>query len=264
MPIGPDIEQRGHITGFREEISKAAESSEDEFFRWFDAAGSAEESFIRGEWDFALHIAGKIAPWLKKPEDKITLEIGYGGGRILSAGARAFKKAVGVDIHNFHDFVTKALAARGLSNLDLLGTDGATIPCPDQSIDVVYSFIVMQHMERIAIWQSYVRETYRVLQPGGLAMLYFGRWAPLTLGRERPWAYWAERFCERFFLPAGYKEIPAHVNDTNLIVTLPYARGFARSLGFEVLGTTVSRRRVPDGLAILGSQHGLILQKPRL
>ena len=263
MPIGPDIERRGHITGFREEISKAAESSEDEFFRWFDAAGSAEESFIRGEWDFALHVAGKIAPWIETPEKKTILEIGYGGGRILSAAARAFQKAVGVDIHGHHEFVAKALAERGMKNLELLATDGSSIACPDSSIDVVYSFIVMQHMERIAIWQSYLRETYRIMKPGGVAMLYFGRWAPLTLGKRRPFAYWAERFCERFFLPKGYKELPAHVNDTNLIVTLPYAKNFARSLGFEVLGVTVSRRRVPDGLSILGSQHGLILSKPK-
>lgn len=262
MPIGPNIEQRGHITGFRDEISKAASRSEDEFFKWFDAAGSVDESFIRGEWDFALHIAGQIAPWMEKPEEKTILEIGYGGGRILSAAARAFRRAVGVDIHNHHEFVAKVLQARGMANIELLGTDGSAIPCPDNSIDVVYSFIVMQHMERIAIWQSYLRETFRVLRPGGLAMLYFGRWAPLSLGRERPLAYLAERFCERFFLRQGYKEIPAHVNDTNLIITLPFAEKFARSLGFVPLRKTVSHRRVPDGLSIFGSQHGLLLRKP--
>jgi len=262
MPIGKDIEQRGHITGFREEISRAAESSRDEFFRWFDAAGTIEESFIRGQWDFSLHVARRIAPLLSKPEQKTVLEIGYGGGRILAAAARAFGKAVGVDIHNFHAFAQEALNDRGVKNIELLGTDGTTLPVGDGSVDVVYSFIVLQHVEKIAIWNAYVRETARVLRPGGVAMLYFGRWAPLSLGRNRPFAYAAERICERFFLAQGYKEIPARVNDTNLLVTLPYAKNFARSLGLEIHGTFVSRRRVPDELHVFGSQHGLLLRKP--
>ncbi len=263
MPIGDKIEDRGHITGFREEIEKAAGRSADDFFTWFDAAADADASFIRGEWDFALHIANKIAPYVKEPEKKTILEIGYGGGRILAAAARSFGKAVGVDIHPNQALVDQELKKRGANNFQLFTADGTTLPCPDSSIDVVYTFIVLQHVERIAIWRAYFEETWRVLRPGGVAMLYFGRWAPFSLGRERPLAYWAERMGERFFLTKGYLEKPAHVNDTNLLVTVPYAKGYAKRLGFQVKSATVSRRRVPDGLAAYGSQHGLLLVKPR-
>jgi len=263
MPIGDKIEDRGHITGFREEIEKAAGRSADDFFTWFDAAADVDASFVRGEWDFALHIARVIAPYLSEPEKKTVLEIGYGGGRILAAAARSFGKAVGVDIHPNSGIVEQELKARGVTNFQLFTTDGTTLPCPENSIDVVYTFIVLQHVERIAIWRSYVEETWRVLQPGGVAMLYFGRWAPFSLGRVRPLAYWAERLAERLFLTKGYLEKPAHVNDTNLLVTLSYAKTFARTLGFEVKAVTASRRRVPDGLAAYGSQHGLLLVKPR-
>ena len=51
----------------------------------------------------------------------------------------------------------------------------------------------------------------------------------------------------------------AHAEET---VTLPFAKKFARQLGFQVKGVTVSRRRVPDGIAAYGSQHGLLLIKP--
>ena len=255
------IETRGHITGFREEIGRAAGTSRDSFFTWFDSAGDAEASFIRGQWDFTIHIAPHLARVVGNPECKTVLEIGYGGGRILAAASRAFAGAFGVDIHNRQDVVEAELKSRGLSNFKLLGGDGSHVPCEDASIDAIYSFIVLQHVERIAIWQSYLRECYRVLRPGGAAILYFGRWAPLSLNRARPWAYRLELLLESFFLPAGYRELPAVVNDTNLHVRLGYAKKYARETGFRILGTTVSRKRVPDGLRLFGSQHGLLLQK---
>ncbi len=48
MAIGKVIEKRGHIIGFREEISKAASSSEDEFFTWFDSTKDKDSAFVRG------------------------------------------------------------------------------------------------------------------------------------------------------------------------------------------------------------------------
>ena len=255
------IEMCDHVKGFREEIAKAAGETKDSFFTWFDAARDVEASFVRGTWDFALHIVPFIAPHVQCPEEKTVLEIGYGGGRILAAASRSFAMSVGVDIHDRHEIVAAELRARGIENFRLLQCDGMTLPCPDSSIDVAYSFIVFQHLGRIAIWDSYVRECHRVLKPGGVAMLYFGRWAPLSLNRARPWAYWAERFLERLFLPSGFRELPARVNDTNLLVTLARARKRGRDAGFYVCATAVSRKRVPDGLLLFGSQHGLLLKK---
>jgi len=261
MAIGSKIETRGHIVGFREEIQAASGKSADDFFTWFDSAADADASFVRGQWDFSLHIAPFIAKYVPQPETKTILEIGYGGGRILAAAARSFRGAVGVDIHDEGERVKEELAARGVRNIELFKCDGATWPCPDGSVDAVYTFIVLQHVEKIAIWKSCIQETVRVLKPGGVAMLYFGRWAPVSLNRPLPLAYWAERLTERFFLPQGYKELQAHVNDTNLHVTLSFARKELREAGFRVLDTTVSRKKVPDGLHQFGSQHGLLVQK---
>ena len=200
MKTDRNIETRGHITGFREEIAKAAAETKDSFFTWFDAARDVEASFVRGAWDFAMHIVPFIAPHVPRPEEKTILEIGYGGGRILAAASRAFARSIGADIHDRHELVSEELRKRDIENFTLLQCDGMTLPCADSSIDVAYSFIVFQHLERIAILQSYVRECYRILRPGGVSMLYFGRWAPLSLNRARPWAYQVECFLERFFL----------------------------------------------------------------
>ena len=261
MASGKEIETRGHITGFREEIAKAAAEDDDLFFTWFDTARNVDASFVRGEWDFALHIIPLISEHICKPEEKVVLEIGYGGGRILAAASRAFSRVIGVDIHDRHERVGAEFRLRGIGNFRLMQCDGSTLPCPDASIDVAYSFIVFQHLERMAVWQSYIRECHRVLKPGGVAMLYFGRWAPLSLNRPRPWAYCVERIFERFLLPRGFREMPACVNDTNLVVTLPYATEICRKAGFKVCRATVSRKRVPDGLSLYGSQHGLLLKK---
>ena len=36
MGIGQQIEKRGHIVGFKEEINKSKQISKDSFFVWFD------------------------------------------------------------------------------------------------------------------------------------------------------------------------------------------------------------------------------------
>lgn len=251
----------GHIEGFREEIARAAGDSPESFFNWFDSSGGIDASFVRGEWDFALHFAPHFARHIRTPEEKTILEIGYGGGRILAAASRAFGRSIGVDIHDRQDLVADALRRRGIANFSLQASDGTRLPCPDGSVDAVYSFIVFQHLERIAIWNSYIRESHRVLKPGGVALLYFGRWAPLSLNRSRPWAYFAERLLEPVFLPGGFRELPAKVNDTNLLVSLSYARRQCRQAGFRIRKTLVSRKRVPDGLNLFGSQHGLLVEK---
>lgn len=99
MATGKEIERRGHVVGFREEISKSAASTDDEFFTWFDSAKDKDAAFVRGSWDFMAHIALPSSKFLSTPEEKVALEIGYGGGRILAAASRCFKSVIGVDIH---------------------------------------------------------------------------------------------------------------------------------------------------------------------
>ena len=57
MGIGEKIYTDSHITGFKEEIAKAAQQPDDQFFTWFNSAANRDAAFVRGQWDFALHIA---------------------------------------------------------------------------------------------------------------------------------------------------------------------------------------------------------------
>lgn len=261
MAVGKEIETRGHIVGFREEIARAASGSDDEFFTWFDSARDKEAAFIRGSWDFMVHIARPAAPFLRRPETLTALEIGYGGGRILAAASRCFSHVTGVDIHAHASRVTRELEQRGVRNVTLLTTDGRTLGVEDGSRDVVYSFIVLQHVEKYAIFRNYLQETRRVLRPGGLAVLYFGRNARWSEHRRSPARYVLDRIAERLLLRGGYRELRAQVNCTNLVVSLAHAKALARADGFRVLRTLVSRKKVPDGIRRFGGQHGLVLRK---
>ncbi len=261
MATGKEIEQRSHITGFQEEIDKASSVSRDHFLTWFDTAKDGNSAYIRGSWDFSCHIAPFLMGLLKSPEESTVLEIGSGGGRILAAASRHFRQAIGVDIHQHNDLVNRELISRGISNITLLRGDGRSLPVDDRSVDLIYSFIVLQHVERLAIFESYIRETARVLKPGGIAILYFGRWQWLSHMKTGQWRVIADRFLERIRLPSGYEERPTVVNEINLVVTLSKAIKLAHAAGFEVLTTMTSRRRLPDDARLPGAQHGLVLRR---
>jgi ubiquinone/menaquinone biosynthesis C-methylase UbiE len=258
---GKTVETRGHIVGFREEIAKAHDRSPDEFFTWFDEARDPDDAFVRGAWDFSIHIAQPLAPFLSHPEEKTIVEIGHGAGRILATAARHFRHAIGVDVHENNALVSAELARRGSANVTLHQGDGKRLPLDDASVDVAYTFVVMQHVERIAIFDGYLRELHRALKAGGLVMLYFGRLCRFSADRRSAAFYWVDRAAELVIMPRGYREMNAPVNHTNLHVTRPHAAALARGAGFEVLRGTVSHKRVPDGTDLYGGQHGLVLRK---
>lgn len=261
MAMGKDIEVRDHITGFKEEIQRAAEQNNDAFFTWFSDIKDTDASFVRGSWDFMVHIASPVSRYVSAPEDKTALEIGYGGGRILSAASISFKKVIGVDIHENADVVEREYKRRGIKNHTLIKTDGSSIPVPDESIDIVYSFIVFQHVEKIEIFKKYISETSRILKPGGIAILYFGRKRFFSGNTTSKLLYWVDRILENVLLSKGFKQIPNKVNCTNLFVTASLAKRISRSHHFEVLKVVASRRKVPDGIKVFGGQHGLVLRK---
>lgn len=261
MATGQQIETRGHVVGFKEEISKAAETNDNTFFTWFDQAKDKETAFIRGSWDFMVHVGAISAKYLSHPEEKTVLEIGHGGGRILAAAARAFGAAKGIDIHENNQKVEEELASRGVSNVELFKSSGDNIPIDSDSIDLVYSFIVLQHVERIEVFENYVNEAFRVLKPGGVAVLYFGRKYQYSINQTSRPRYLIDRWLESFKMPKGYEELRAKVNMTNLRVSLKYAKKLASNAGFEVLDDLVSRKTVPDGVEKYGGQNGLVLKK---
>jgi ubiquinone/menaquinone biosynthesis C-methylase UbiE len=99
---------------------------------------------------------------------KQLLEIGGGMGTDLAQFAKHGAVITDVDLSSGH----LALAQESFRLRGLKGTfvhhDAETIPFPDNSFDVVYSNGVIHHTPNT---QSVVDEIYRVLKPGGKAII---------------------------------------------------------------------------------------------
>ncbi len=263
MSVGKIIEAKGgHIAGFQEEISRKAENSDEDFFRFFSNAKNTDESFISGAWDFSIHIAEPCRGFLKDPSEKTALEIGYGGGRVLAAAAQHFGFAHGVDIHGNPGPVKKELKKRGIENVELHETDGRALPFKDGMLDFIFSLIVFQHMETLQIVTQNIEESFRTLKSGGLALFYYARPARLSVGTSSGFLAALDTMLEALPLTKPYEEVQARVNETNLLISERKMKELCRKAGFAVRRTGYCYRRVPDQGDRLGALRYILVEKP--
>lgn len=103
------------------------------------------------------------------PADRV-VEIGCGVGRLTRPLASRAAHVTAVDVST--EMVSRARRALAdLPNVDLrVGTGTDLQGIADNVADVVYSFIVFQHIPDPAITCRYVRDMGRVLRPGGWAL----------------------------------------------------------------------------------------------
>jgi ubiquinone/menaquinone biosynthesis C-methylase UbiE len=100
-------------------------------------------------------------------DDPTILEIGCGTGRMTEFMAFFFKKVIGIDISG--EMIKQARERlKGRDDIELIETDGETIPLKDNSIDIVFSYLVFQHMKTKEMVDKNFEEVYRVLKPKGL------------------------------------------------------------------------------------------------
>jgi len=90
------------------------------------------------------------------------LDIGCGTGLFLSE-ERHSRSACGVD---FSEEALRFARSRGISNL--VCADSQTIPFASGSFDIVTAFDLLEHVDNDA---ASIAETYRVLRPGGIALI---------------------------------------------------------------------------------------------
>jgi ubiquinone/menaquinone biosynthesis C-methylase UbiE len=100
-------------------------------------------------------------------KSKSILDLGCGTGRLTEFMAHDFKKVVGIDI-SATMIVEGKERLKEFKNIELLETDGSTIPLPDESIDSVFSYLVFQHIKTREMVESNFKEIYRILKPEGV------------------------------------------------------------------------------------------------
>lgn len=151
---------------------------------WFEAVENHRyhyEPFIHAVAQFPRH------------HGKTLLEIGVGAGTDHLQWARAGLEVHGVDLTQAAiDTTAKRFELYGFQT-HLQRLDAETLPFPDASFDLVYSWGVIHHSENPA---GIIAEARRVLKPGGsfIGMLYGRRsvvawklWIRHGLLKGRPW-----------------------------------------------------------------------------
>jgi len=94
--------------------------------------------------------------------DTTFLEIGAGDCHLPQLMAPLVRKAYGLEVSAE---LTKDI--RNTDKFEVLLSNGCEIPLPDNSVDVAYSFQVMEHIHPDDVIEQ-LKDIYRVLKPGGL------------------------------------------------------------------------------------------------
>lgn len=130
----------------------------------FYAAGREDWNVLRSLWDRYGRGAGR------------TLDVGCGAGRITAAIDAVH--VTGIDISP--DML--AIAREHVPGASFQQSDGSRFPVESGSMDAVFSLYVLQHFAQREDVAQIIRETARVLAPGGTALLQIPiyRWPRIT------------------------------------------------------------------------------------
>jgi ubiquinone/menaquinone biosynthesis C-methylase UbiE len=126
----------------------------------FDETGEHDVQTLLGQ---LKHLVGErpLSSWRM-------LEIGCGIGRMTKFLAEVFGEVHATDVSG--EMIRQARQRlAGRANVHLHETNGLDLAAlPSDYFDLVYSFIVYQHIPSAAIIRANLDEAYRVLKPGGL------------------------------------------------------------------------------------------------
>jgi SAM-dependent methyltransferase len=172
-----------------------------EFLNWFDSTTSVEATVVKAESDWRARITA-FAGYDVLGKGR-SMEIGFGGGRLVAQAARDFSEAAGVDIHAAFDRTGEFLASQGVKNARLVHRDElATMP--DGRCDFIYSFIVFQHFDTLEEVDFYLGHCARLLAKDGRCHIFFGRGDDGV--RVVDAANFTKRACSLFIEPPLFRE----------------------------------------------------------
>lgn len=117
-------------------------------------------------------------------EGKLLVDIGCGWGRWSVAASRAGFKVIGADVHLDALLAAQRVSRQLGARTSFVCSPGDHLPLKSASADAVFSYGVLQHLERERV-RGVLREAARVLKPGGTCLLQLpNRFGPLALLRQ--------------------------------------------------------------------------------
>jgi ubiquinone/menaquinone biosynthesis C-methylase UbiE len=152
----------------------------------------------RKDWDVSAFLkSGEedyerlVAPVLERlgfsPDGKTMLELGCGAGRMTRSFAGRFGRVLAFDVSS--EMLQRARSTLLESgNVEWIQGNGADLAgAAGESVDFVFSYLVLQHLPEQDLACNYIREVLRVLKPGGVCLFQFN-------GMKRPTMNWKGRF----------------------------------------------------------------------
>jgi hypothetical protein len=171
------------------------------FQSWFDTSETLEMTNKNAERDFDLLTDG-----VEIPNFGTSCEIGFGGGRLVSVAAKKFELASGLDIHKNFEESERYVRSTGSDNFLLLSPQNANkLPM----IDFFYSFIVIQHFEKLSNLEEYLAIIKAKLSANGVAVLCYGKLETPFFGdfvEVNPQKF-RKRECSLYIRPKKFEEL---------------------------------------------------------
>jgi len=165
--VDPSVEKR-----MRAEWNERAQEDA-HYYVAFGRRDQDDAEFFATAKDLVGELVGELKrlPAIPFGRTRRALEIGCGPGRLMRPMSQYFGQIYGVDVSD----AMVAMAREKLYDIPhafphaISGSDLKLFP--DRHFDFVYSYAVFQHIPSAEVVFSYLRETVRVLRPGGVARL---------------------------------------------------------------------------------------------
>src|SRR5438552_7389266 len=136
----------------------------------FGGRDQDEEAFLASAADVLRLIEVELNRFPKETDPCAlrALEIGCGPGRLMKSLSGRFGEIHGVDVSDEMIRIARD-RLRNIPNARVYTNNGASLAqFGDESLDFVYSYAVFQHIPSRDVIGEYIRETRRVLKPGGV------------------------------------------------------------------------------------------------
>jgi SAM-dependent methyltransferase len=198
-----------------------------------------------GEEDYEQLVAPVFGRLNFSPKGKTMLELGCGAGRMTRSFADHFGHVLAFDISA--EMLDRARSTfHNNGNIMWIQANGVDLAgAASESVDFVFSYLVLQHLPEEYLACNYIREMFRVLKQDGVCLFQFN-------GMMRPTMNWKGRFA--WGILDGLWTVRLH----------GFSRSLARVIGFDSEmvgknwhGIVLTTRRVEETVANSG---GVIIE----
>jgi ubiquinone/menaquinone biosynthesis C-methylase UbiE len=239
-------------------IHKVRETKPDAFFTLFDGGKDFASALTIALVIFERLVLPLALKYLTDLQNKKSLDVGYGSGFQVAAASNHFWESYGIDVHDESNFIFDTFARKRVGKKMVLTRSPAdNIQYQDNYFDFAHSWVTFLHFPSIEYTNLALKEVFRVLKPGGVAVIFYSRLVK-TQKKETLKQYAADmKLEEQHEMGFEAKESLTEVFKKGIGIARWKMTELVKVIGFEVLEHTSSN----DGGFIYG-QHGIVLRKP--